>query len=100
MSALCDVLCLLFVGQEARSVAFVGERLAEKIFEIVSTGKLRRLEHVDKEKERVVDMFKNIHGVGQVTAQQFYAQVWYPCLCACNDLCLQLLKLRAGVCGT
>lgn len=60
--------------EEARSVAFVGDRLAEKIFEIVSTGKLRRLDHVDKEKERVVDMFKNIHGVGQVTAQTFYAQ--------------------------
>ena len=48
---------------------------SSKISEIVSSGKLRRLEHVDQEKERVIDMFKNIHGVGQVTAQQYYAQV-------------------------
>lgn len=61
--------------KEAQSVPFVGKRLAEKIFEIVSSGKLRRLENVDKERERVIEMFKNIHGVGQVIAQQFYAQV-------------------------
>lgn len=53
----------------------MGDRLAQKIMEIVSTGELRRLEAVDKERERIIDMFKNIHGVGQVTAQQFYAQV-------------------------
>lgn len=53
--------------------------MADKIFEIVSSGKLRRLDIVDKEKERVVDMFKNVHGVGQVTAQQFYAKVGLFC---------------------
>ncbi len=62
--------------QEARSVPFVGERLAAKIFEIASSGNLRRLDNVDKEKERIIDMFKNIHGVGHVTAQNFYARVW------------------------
>ena len=30
---------------------------------------------MDKEKEVVVDMLKNVYGVGQVTAQKFYAQV-------------------------
>lgn len=54
---------------------FVGERLANKIWEIVTSGELRRLKHVDKEKEDTIAMFKNIHGVGQATAQQFYAQV-------------------------
>lgn len=54
---------------------FVGERLADKIYEIVSLGRLRRLDNVDKEKEKVIEMFKNIHGVGVVIAQQFYAQV-------------------------
>lgn len=53
----------------------MGDRLANKIYEIVSTGELRRLENVDKEKERIIKMFQNIHGVGLVTAQQFYAQV-------------------------
>ena len=61
--------------QEARAIPFIGERLANKVYEIVSTGQLRRLENVDKEKERIIEMFKNIHGVGLVTAQQFYAQV-------------------------
>ena len=53
----------------------MGDRLADKIYEIVSRGDLRRLENVDKEKERIIKMFKNIHGVGLITAQQFYAQV-------------------------
>ncbi len=61
--------------KEARSIPHVGERLAAKIWEIISSGGLRRLEHVDKQKERTIDMFKKIHGVGPTTAQQFYAQV-------------------------
>ena len=42
---------------------------------------------MDKEKERIIDMFKNIHGVGHVTAQHFYARVgkgshlWVHCMC-------------------
>ena len=87
--------------QEARDLPFVGERLAEKIWEIVSSGRLRRLEHVDHEREAVMSLFKNIHGVGLVTAQQFYAQVKTPsCLLflspssllspnqVCKELCL------------
>lgn len=54
---------------------FVGERLADKVYEIMCSGQLRRLENVDREKESVIEIFQNIHGVGQVTAQQFYAQV-------------------------
>ena len=63
--------------QEARGIQFVGERLANKIYEIVSSGRLRRLENVDKERERILQVFRNIHGVGQITANQFYAQVSY-----------------------
>ena len=55
----------------------MGERLANKIYEIVDTGRLRRLENVDKKREGVIDMFTNVHGVGQITAQKFYAQVWH-----------------------
>lgn len=46
-----------------------------KVWEIVSSGRLRRLEHIDQEKEEAIKMMQKIHGVGQVTAQQFYAQV-------------------------
>ena len=68
----------VFIGaflQQARALPHVGERLADKIYEIVTSGRLRRLENVDHEKENVIKMFTNIHGVGQVIAQQFYAQV-------------------------
>ena len=61
--------------QEAHSIPFVGKRLADKIYEIVSSGHLRRLDHIDKAKQSVIDLFKGIHGVGQIVAEQFYAQV-------------------------
>ena len=54
----------------------MGERLANKIYEIITSGHLRRLDQVDQEKEKVITMFKGIHGVGATTAQQFYAKVW------------------------
>ena len=54
---------------------FIGERTANKVYEIICMGGLRRLDFVDKERERVLEMFQNIHGVGNVIAQQFYAQV-------------------------
>ena len=53
----------------------MGERLANKIYEIITSGHLRRLDNVDQEKEKVITMFKDIHGVGATTAQQFYAKV-------------------------
>ena len=53
----------------------MGERLANKIYEIITSGHLRRLDQVDQEKEKVITMFKGIHGVGATTAQQFYARV-------------------------
>ena len=53
----------------------MGERLADKIYEIITSGHLRRLDNVDHEKEKVIEMFKNIHGVGATTAQQFFAKV-------------------------
>ena len=53
----------------------MGKRLAQKIDEIIASGSLRRLETVDKEKQAVLSAFAKIHGVGQVLAEQFYAQV-------------------------
>ena len=61
--------------QDLEEVPFVGKRLADKIVEIVSSGGLRQLEQVDKEKEAVISLFKNTHGIGQITAHKFYAQV-------------------------
>ena len=53
----------------------MGERLARKIEEIITSGGLRRLEAVDMEKQAVLTAFTKIHGVGQQVAQQLYAQV-------------------------
>ena len=69
--------------QEARSLPFVGERLAGKIEEIISSGGLRQQDAEDKEKQAVLSAFTKIHGVGQTMAQQFYAQIslyspWLP----------------------
>ncbi len=61
---------------------FVGERIAAKIEEIAFSGDLLRLKATDKEKKAVIEMFKNIHGVGDIVAPQFYAQVRQ---CGCND---------------
>ena len=61
---------------------FVGERLARKIEEIIVSGHLRQLETVDKDKQAVLTAFTKIHGVGQVVAEQFYAQVgWRSAKC-------------------
>lgn len=60
--------------EEARALPFVGERIANKVHEIISSGHLRRLDTVDQEKEAVLTAFKKIHGVGAVVAHQFYAQ--------------------------
>lgn len=61
--------------QEALNVPFVGKRLALKIEEIIASGGLRRLEAIDKTKQSIITAFTNIHGVGLVIAEQFYAQV-------------------------
>ena len=52
----------------------VGKRLADKIWEIVNSGHLRRLDHID-EKQAVIDMFGKIWGVGPTCAQRFVALV-------------------------
>lgn len=63
------------MSQEARDLPFIGERLADKVYEIISSGRLRRLDHVDREKENTIKMFMGVHGIGQTTAEQFYTRV-------------------------
>jgi DNA polymerase lambda len=64
--------------EEAKSLPFVGERLADKIWEIAQSGHLRRLDHVD-EKEKLVETFKKIWGVGATSARRF-VQMGYKTL--------------------
>ena len=61
--------------EEAFAIHGIGERLAEKIEEIVSTNHLRRLDNVGLEpNDAILQMFTKIYGVGYFQAQQFIAQ--------------------------
>ncbi|KAG9249657.1 uncharacterized protein F5Z01DRAFT_668554 [Emericellopsis atlantica] len=61
--------------QEALRLPGVGPRLAQKIEEIVTTDRLRRLEYAeDDPMGKVLQLFMGIYGVGNKQAQQWIAQ--------------------------
>ncbi|XP_078269420.1 DNA polymerase lambda isoform X2 [Rhinoraja longicauda] len=59
--------------QEACEIPGIGKRLAEKIWEILQTGHLRKLDNLD-ESVSVLGTFANIWGAGVKTAQMWYQQ--------------------------
>lgn len=59
--------------EECSSLPFVGERLAKKIWEIVQTGHLRRLDHVDP-KQEALNLFVGVWGAGPTTAEAWISQ--------------------------
>ena len=59
--------------EECSSLPFVGERLAKKIWEIVQTGHLRRLDHVDPRQE-ALNLFVGVWGAGPTTAETWVSQ--------------------------
>lgn len=59
--------------EECSSLPFVGERLAKKIWEIVETGHLRRLDHVDP-KQEAINLFAGVWGAGPTTAEAWVSQ--------------------------
>ena len=55
----------IMTKEDALAIPFIGERLAEKIGEIVWTNRLRRLENANLEpNDEVLQMFLKIYGVG------------------------------------
>jgi DNA polymerase IV len=61
--------------QEALKLPGIGARLAQKIEEIVTTDRLRRLEYAESEPlGKVLQLFMGIYGVGNKQAQQWIAQ--------------------------
>ena len=61
--------------EQARAIPQIGERLADKIEEIVSTHSLRRLETANSDPiEQVMQLFQGIYGVGASVAFQWIAQ--------------------------
>lgn len=62
-------------AQEASQVPFIGERLADKIEEIVWTNKLRRLENTNSEPlDEVFQLFVTIYGAGLKQATKWIDQ--------------------------
>lgn len=54
--------------EECSKLPFVGEKLAKKIWEIVETGHLRRLDHIDPKIE-AINLFADVWGAGPKTAE-------------------------------
>ncbi|TDZ10294.1 DNA polymerase lambda [Colletotrichum sidae] len=62
-------------AEEAIRLPGVGQRLADKIQEIVTTNRLQRLEHAEREPmDDVLQTFLKIYGVGSVQASQWISQ--------------------------
>lgn len=75
MSALRKQKQLIRTKQEALSIPLIGNRLAEKIEEIVATDRLRRLEEAQKDpRDQTLQLFMGIYGVGYSTASRWIAQ--------------------------
>jgi DNA polymerase IV len=61
--------------EQARAIPQIGERLADKIEEIVSTNKLHRLAHAKSDpNEQTMQLFMSIYGVGLAVASKWIAQ--------------------------
>lgn len=62
--------------QEARALPAVGSKLADKIWEIVESGGLRKLDEFKSSDEiKTLELFGNLWGAGAVTSRQWYQQV-------------------------
>ncbi|XP_069467733.1 DNA polymerase lambda isoform X1 [Ambystoma mexicanum] len=59
--------------QEACTIRGIGKKMAEKIEEILESGHLRKIDHID-ESVGVMEIFSNIWGAGVKTAQMWYQQ--------------------------
>ncbi|KAF9497326.1 hypothetical protein BDN71DRAFT_1444788 [Pleurotus eryngii] len=59
--------------KEARSIRGVGEKTAQKIMEILETGGLKRIGYERTDDVEVCCLFQGVYGVGQSTAQKWYA---------------------------
>lgn len=58
------------------SIQGIGSRLADRIWEIVQTGDLKKLDYLKSRDDIAsIELFTTVHGIGPTTAQNFVAQV-------------------------
>ena len=72
----CEINHILFsvyyVIQEAVNIPGVGSKLANKVWEILESGELRKLTELSSGPEyQTLEMFTNIWGVGATTARSW-----------------------------
>ncbi|XP_070540868.1 DNA polymerase lambda-like [Ptychodera flava] len=61
--------------EEANNIPGIGQKLADKVWEIVQSGHLRKIDHVCQgEDVATINLFNKIHGVGPTVARDFYQQ--------------------------
>lgn len=66
---------LILTKKQALRIPGIGDSIAAKIEEIVSTGRLRRLEYAQSEpREKLLQLFQGIYGVGYSTASRWITQ--------------------------
>ncbi|EMD34974.1 hypothetical protein CERSUDRAFT_157745 [Gelatoporia subvermispora B] len=58
--------------EQARGIDGVGDKTAQKIMEIISTGELRRLDFEKTDDAETITLFQGIYGVGLNTARKWY----------------------------
>nr|XP_012145526.1 PREDICTED: DNA polymerase beta-like isoform X1 [Megachile rotundata] len=58
-------------GQEARKLPGIGEKIAKKIDEFLSTGKLQKLEDINKDESNVaINLLTRVSGIGPAKAKE------------------------------
>ncbi|EDV22685.1 uncharacterized protein TRIADDRAFT_28268, partial [Trichoplax adhaerens] len=63
--------------EEAEAIPNIGKRLADKIWEIISCGHLRKLDYMDNDVQTALNVFTKIWGAGPATAHNWIAQGLY-----------------------
>ncbi|XP_002734013.2 DNA polymerase lambda-like [Saccoglossus kowalevskii] len=75
ISALKNYHKAITTWEEANSIPGIGKKMADKVWEIIESGHLRKIDYVCQGEEvKAINLFTKIHGVGPTIAQELYQQ--------------------------